>query len=342
MTSAVVGQTIARANRNRLIYSIVGVLAVIAFGAISYRYFYNFFLGPFPTTLEELSAANGPGDLFKYYVTVDGSRSIDTGFQMEHRRNGSVTSTDNYLALDLGKRLLLVQSPDVVVSIKTSYTGYLETSDSEVQTKVIDDIEASDPALKGIFLPMQLTDSDFKFSGYLGLVAAALVLGLSLWGIFGALQRSSDPGRHPIAKALGRFGDPSMAISAIDSELMVDHPKVGNLHLAPTWLVHQQSAALSATRFEDIAWIYKLVTTHRTNGIRTGKTYTAQIWDRHGVAMIIPGKEDLVNQMLNAVVQRAPWALAGHSAEIEQAWKSNRAAVVAAVDQRRQQIRAAS
>jgi hypothetical protein len=48
----------------------------------------------------------------------------------------------------------------------------------------------------------------------------------------------------------------------------------------------------------------------------------------------------MVNQMLNAVAQRAPWALAGHNAEIEKAWKSNRASVLAAVEQRRQQIRA--
>lgn len=53
--------------------------------------------------------------------------------------------------------------------------------------------------------------------------------------------------------------------------------------------------------------------------------------------MVVQAKEDLINQMLSAVVQRAPWALAGHSAEIEQAWKSNRQSVIAAVEQRRQQ-----
>jgi hypothetical protein len=129
-----------------------------------------------------------------------------------------------------------------------------------------------------------------------------------------------------------------MAISSLDAELMADHTKVGDLHLTPTWLAHLKSSDLKATRFDDIAWIYKMVTTHRTNGVRTGTTYTAQIWDRHGAQMIVQAKEDVVNEMLNATVQRAPWALAGHNPEIEKAWKSNRASVLAAVDQRRQQV----
>jgi hypothetical protein len=165
-----------------------------------------------------------------------------------------------------------------------------------------------------------------------------VVLGLSLWGIGTAVQRYGDSGSHPIARSLGRFGAANLVISSVDAELMADHPKIGDLHLTPTWLVYLTSSDLKAARFDDIAWVYKLVTTRRTNGVKTGTTYSAQIWDRHGVQMIVSAKEDVVNQMLNAVAQRAPWALAGHNAELEKAWKSNRASVLAAVDQRRQQI----
>jgi hypothetical protein len=336
VTTPVVAHTIARSNRNRLLRSILGIVAVIIFAAVTYRYFYNFFLGPFPITHEELTAAAGPGDLFRYYVTVDGDDVIDTGFEMERRRNGVVTSTDNYFALVLGDRLLLVETP-TIAAVRTTYTGYLESSTSEVRTRVIDDIESSE-GLPGIFLPMQLTDSDFKFPGYLGIAAVAVVLGLSLWGLGTSVQRYGDSGSHPIARSLGRFGDPAMAISSLDSEMMADHPRIGDLHLTPSWLVYQKKSDLKATRFDDIVWVYKMVTTQRTNGVKTGTTYTARVWDRHGVEMILQDKEGAVNEMLNGIVQRAPWALAGHNAEIETAWKSNRPAVLAAVDQRRQQV----
>jgi hypothetical protein len=335
MTSAVVAQTIARSNRNRLIRSIVGFIAVIVFGVVSYRYFYNFFLGPFPIAHDELVAASSPGDLFRYYVTVEGNDVYDTGGTLTHRRNGVVTDKSYYLALDLTDRLLLVEAPAVNTTPK--FTGYLEAPASDVRARIIDVFE-SENDIKGLFLPMQLSTDDFKFPGYLGLIAVVVVLGLSLWWLGTAVQRYGDSGSHPIARALGRFGDANLAISSLDAELMSDHPQVGNLHLTPTWLSHLKSAELNATRFEDIAWVYKMVTTHRTNGVKTGTTYSAQIWDRHGVQIIIPAKEDLVNQILNAVVQRAPWALAGHNVEIEKAWKSNRASVLAAVDERRQQL----
>ncbi len=46
-----------------------------------------------------------------------------------------------------------------------------------------------------------------------------------------------------------------------------------------------------------------------------------------------------MNQVLESAAQRAPWLLTGYSADLEKTWKQNRAAVVEAVEQRRQQIR---
>lgn len=268
--TAVVAQTIARSNRNRLILSIVGIVAVIIFAAVSYRYFYNFFLGPFPITPDELVTAQRPGDLFRYYVTVEGSDVYDTGGTLTRRRNGIVTGKSYYLALNLNDRLLLVEAPAVTQTPK--FTGYLESPSSDVRTKIIEDIEAEDPALNDIFLPMQLSTGDFKFSGYLGLLLGAAVLGLSFWGLGTAVQRFGDNRSHPIVRSLGRFGDPALAISSLDSELIADHPRVGDLHLTPTWLVYQKGGALKAARFEDLVWVYKLVTKSRS-----GTTYSAQI-----------------------------------------------------------------
>jgi hypothetical protein len=331
VTGAIVAKTISRSNRNRLIFSILGIIAVIAYAAIAYRYFYNFFLGPFPITHDELVSAKSPDDLFRYYVMVEGQEVYDTGGTLTRKRNGIETGKSYYLALNIGDRALLIEAPSIAT--EPSFTGYLETPTSDVKTKIIDDIESGDANLKGIFLPMQLTTGDFKFPGYLGLIFATVVLGLSLWGLGTAVQRYGDSSSHPIARSLGRFGAANMVISSVDAELMADHPKVGDLHLTPTWLVHLTASNLRATRFDDIAWLYKLVTKNR-NGI----TYSAQIWDRHGVQINIQAKEDIVNQMLNAAVQRAPWALAGHNAEIEKAWKNDRTSVLSAVDQRRQQI----
>lgn len=334
MTSVTVAPIIARATRRRLILAIIGLIAVIAAGLAGYRYMYNFFLGPFPATLTDLAAVESVDDLSRYYITISGSDSYDSGFDLEQTRDGRVVSSVNYLILDLGERALLVETAERPG--QTEFTGYLTTPSSEVRSQIIADIEARGAGLEGIFLPMQLNDSDFHFPGVLGLLFALVVGGGSLWGLFQVARWFNNPLSHPIARALGRSGDAPAAVSSIDGELIAPHQQFGNIHLTQSWLVRIEKNHLDATRFDDIVWVYKLVTQKRVNGIPAGTFYSVQIHDRHGVRIGLLGDEAQVGHMLTAVIQRAPWALAGHSTEIEKAWKKNRGAVVASVEQRRQ------
>lgn len=335
MLSSAVSRTISRSNRNLLILSIAGLAGLILFGALTYRYYYSFFAGPYQIPREELLAAQDADEIFRYYVTVDGDDMADTGFERETRRNGVVTSTRNYLALLIDDRVLLVETPDL---IGTSFTGSLIDFPSDVRNEIIAEIEADYPELEGVFLPMMLRDDDFRISGYLGLALAAALLLFSLFGIFNVMGRMSDPSRHPIMRGLARFGDARLAASEIDAHLAGEHPRVGNVHLTPAWMVHTTGAFFEATRYDDLVWVYKQVTQRRVNGIPTGKTFAAMICDRHGKVLTVQCKEEQVNQILTGLLQRAPWALAGHSSELEEAWKKNRAAMVGAVDQRHQQV----
>jgi hypothetical protein len=333
-----VGQTIARACRGRITRAVIG-LALIAVSLLAgYRYLYNFFAGPFPADSAALIAAGRPDDLLRYYLTLEVDKTYDTGFYLEEKTDGIVTGRSNYFVVPVGGRLLLVQTPSR--SIGTTITGHLEQPRPDVKQEVIADIEGRYPNLSGAFLPMQLTDDDFMGPGYGLLIIVPLLVGWLLWTLVSALIWAGDPLRHPIARDLGRFGDARLAISSIDAELAADHAWVENLHLTPTWLIHQVRGTLRATRHEDIVWIYKTVKTYRAYGIRVGKRYTARICDRHGkVIDIWKRQEGPVNQMLAAAAQRAPWAIMGYKPETERAWKRSRATVVAGVDQRLQQLR---
>jgi hypothetical protein len=80
------------------------------------------------------------------------------------------------------------------------------------------------------------------------------------------------------------------------------------------------------------------VTQHRTNGIPTGKTYTALVFNRYGGNISISGKEKFVNEIIQAVLRFAPGTVMGYSDEIVNFWKTNLAGFAKAVDQRRQSI----
>jgi hypothetical protein len=122
-----------------------------------------------------------------------------------------------------------------------------------------------------------------------------------VFGIVRAIRRSRNPLKHPIMRGLSRFGSPTNTAGQIDAELLSEHPQVDRLHLTLHWLVQASSSSLAATRIDDIVWAY-------------------------------------VNQAIEAAARRAPWMLAGYNTELEKAWKSNRAAVLATVDQRRAQV----
>lgn len=331
-----VAAAIARIARRRLTGSIVGLIIAVIVAVLSYRYIYNFIAGPFPATLADLAAVEQPGDLDRYFVTISGMNSYDTGYELETTRDGRVIGSVGYLILDLGERVLLVQTGQRPG--QTAFTGYLTEPTDEVQSQIIAGIEASNPGLDGIFLPMQLTEDDFRNPGYLGIPLWLALTGLCLWGLFRAIQWRASPLSHPIARALGRFGDAQQTIAAIDAELQAPHARIGDTHLTPNWLVLDQPIRLQAARLDEIVWLYKLVTKRRVNGVPVGQSFTAEIRDRHGVALSIFGTEEQVNQLLNAAAQRAPWAIVGFSAELEQAWKKNRGALLASVEQRRAMV----
>jgi hypothetical protein len=337
MNNSLVHSTIRRSNRNQLILCVVGALLLVGLAAINTRYFYNFFFGPFSIDRQTLLATSDAGALQKYFVKVSGDRSLDSvGQEITRNKSGSERVTATYMALLLDDRLLIVKAPDDTKT--TDYTGYLEAIPSEVRTEIIGDLESAAPDVKDAFLPFMLNAGSFRGTGYVALGLGIPLFGLCLWGLARAIRRSNDPSAHPILRALGRFGPPDYVASQIDAEMQAEHPKAGAVHLTPNWLVHSAPASLSATRIDDVVWAYKKVTQHRTNGIPTGKTYAAQIWDRHGVCITVTGKEPAVNQALEAVAQRSPWVLAGYSPDLEKTWKQNRAAVIEAVEQRRRQV----
>jgi hypothetical protein len=338
MNNSLVHSTIRRSNRNQLILCAVGALLLVGLAALNTRYFYNFFFGPFPANRQALLATTDAGALRQYFVKISGDQVLDTGAQEVSRntKTGSERVTASFMAVLLDDRFLIVKAQDDTKT--TDFTGYLEPMPSDVSTEIIADIEREVPEVRGAFLPYMLNTDSFRGTGYVALAIGIPLFGLCLWGLARAIRRTNDPSTHPILRALSRFGPPDYVASQIDAEMLAANPKAGGVQLTSNWLVHAAPASLSATRIDDVVWAYKQVTQHRTNGIPTGKTYAAQIWDRHGVCITVTGKEPVVNQTLEAIGQRVPWVLTGYSPELEKTWKQNRAAVVDAVEQRRRQV----
>jgi hypothetical protein len=90
----------------------------------------------------------------------------------------------------------------------------------------------------------------------------------------------------------------------------------------------------------DVAWVYELVTRHRTNGIPTGKTYSAIILGRHKQKFTVRASRKKVDALIAELNQRVPWAIFGFNEELRTIWNKNHPAFLAAVEDRKQKLRA--
>jgi hypothetical protein len=194
-------------------------------------------------------------------------------------------------------------------------------------------LESKAPALKDVLLPY-VVDATREFQTHtvllLGLVALVGVPGV--WLVVQALLRSARPGRHPIAKALRRFGKPAEVAAAIERERGENEPgQLGPVELAGRWLLCRSlGKGFQVFRLDDLVWVHKAVIT--VNGV---PNYWAKLYDRDGVHFAVRADQKKIDALLGLLVQSVPWVLAGYAPELERAWQSNPQGIVAAVEQRR-------
>ncbi len=167
-----------------------------------------------------------------------------------------------------------------------------------------------------------------------------LVIGLpiyAIWNLIRSLNWQSNPQAHP-ALQWAELGAPFQVADHIDREIgnKEQHIRIGPALFTPSWLLRYGAWGVETVLLANVVWVYKKVTTNKTYGITTSKTYELQIFAQNGKGLLVQNvKEAQVDEILRLMEVRTPWALIGFSPELEKAWKSNRAEVLQAVAKRR-------
>lgn len=107
----------------------------------------------------------------------------------------------------------------------------------------------------------------------------------------------------------------------------------------PSWLVHKHRANVNLLPLDDLVWLYTSVTTKKIYGfIPYSWKHALHVADRNGKVYDIKASKKAVPEAAAVVLQRVPWVLAGHSDDIQKAFRTNRKLVIDTVDERRQQV----
>jgi len=334
MNANFIESNIRRTNLKLLGISLFGLLLVFAGLVLGTRYLYNMVLGPFSIENSDLLIMQDRDKPWQYYVTVIGEDHANTGYYYASvSDSGKETIEDYYHVLMIGDRLLLVKSKDEEITNQVS--GALESISSEVQREVIDQLEREIPEITGAFLPVMLDATNFRSIGFIWLAIGTAVGLIATGGVLLAMYRFINPLAHPAMRALERFGQVESISRQIDMDMSSPHKQLGKkIHLTSHWLVYA-GGAIQAMPYTAIMWGYKQVTQHRTNGIPTGKTYAAYVFDQYGKQLTIPGKEAQVNEFLQELANLAPGMVLGYSDELKQLWNKERSRFIQAVEERR-------
>lgn len=323
--------------RNQLIAWGLTTALGVAVAFANTRYIGNFLRGPFNAGAAELERLGDATTAPHYFVKVAGTKAMDTGLQevttqTEAGVEKSRRVTANYYALQVGDRLLVVKSTGGTLRVAEGALGPMP-ADLERNLFASPEMQSA----QSHFYPFYLdAASSFRAGGYWGIGIAIALLALLAWKARPAWHGLQEPGSHPLAARVGKWGSPVDTAAAIEREWRAPgNTRMGKWTLTERYLIQSALFRFNVLRFEDLLWAYKKVTKHSVNFIPTGKTYQAIVHAYGGMAEL-PGSQKKVDEMLQDAAKRAPWAVVGFSAEIQTLFTKQNRDFCAAVEERRQ------
>lgn len=100
-----------------------------------------------------------------------------------------------------------------------------------------------------------------------------------------------------------------------------------NIRLGRLFTFYMEGSKPRAIPNTKIIWAYQNTTTHRTNGIKTGTTYSVMLWvdgRKNAFNLSVPN-EATAQEMLKRYGATLPWVVVGYSEDLRKMYHSNRA-----------------
>ena len=343
--SSTIRKAMKSTNLSVIITTSVAILLLALLTIFGIKPLYNHFAGPFDVTAEELISYQGPQDTLHTNVIAHPSVALDTQFYYyEAQEDGSEKILHSYYALLFDDRLLLAKYPgnnrgDILDPEPVS--GKIVSLTETEKTEILQTLISEFPNLQDAFLPYMLDTTPNNTPVWSMIIGIAVLAALSIWSLITLIRRTGLSSGHPIAKNLSRYGDWQQMAQEIDTQMAEPHETHGEyFHLTADWLIYQSKNRFEAIPYRDLIWQYMFQVTYRSFGIVTGRVYSLMVNDRLGkTKSLLYGKDsDAVMDLTKKLQAHAPWAYAGYSPELQNAWNQERENMIATVYARKQEI----
>lgn len=155
-------------------------------------------------------------------------------------------------------------------------------------------------------------------------------IALLIVGIVRIVRSASGSSLNKLKEDLAEIGC-SEASAESDYNSAVSYVKNGDTKIGRLFTYYMSGSHPRAIPNTKLIWAYQITTTHRTNGIKTGTTYSVMLYvddSRNSVTLPMPN-ESVTHEVLNKINQTFPWVVVGFSDELKKMYNKERSQFMA-------------
>jgi hypothetical protein len=339
MSGGYVEKTLKKTNRRLITIGVIVLIITALVILFSLPYYLPFFNGPTAMTGQDLADDVSDNYLDNPYIHIEFndfyySDIYDTSFD----ENGNEVITTRYYVATVGEYQVIIGSEFQIY--ENSFTGEAYALYDWAAEEFASKISEIEPNSGKTFLPILITDDNFRNRGFYGLALAALFLFLSLTFIITGARHKVKPETHPSMKELAKLGPTDFMIGRLDSEMESPHERIGKNHLLAGHLLIETRSGFSAVSYNDIVWAFKQNIDSKNFGVHFGTISALMIMDRAGRELFAPCKAGELDRFFSLLLPRIPYAYKGFTNELASVWREDPKILTRGVDERKVSVAA--
>lgn len=151
-------------------------------------------------------------------------------------------------------------------------------------------------------------------------------LALIAFGIIRIMKAAKGDTLKELKKTIAEAGCTEASAEA-DYNAAQTFTKDGNIRVGKVFTYYISGATPKAIPNSKIMWTYQTTTTHRTNGIKTGTTYSLMVFVdgvKNSVTLSMPN-EAVTREILRKMDETLPWVVVGYTDDLKRLFNKNRA-----------------
>ncbi len=351
-----VRELVSRMRGIALAITIGAILLFAGVLVVSRDYIERVIHGPEPMTLTQLSKAES-ATLYGRWLDFTAEEAPKHLLQTTTRTRRSTTITNHFVLIRQRAYLVQTSKESLPPQFFAWASELSETGPYYQRARKQLDIWTAGRGSIPISAVLLTTGASVELARStlgLGLALAAIVTIYLLWRAIRMMRNYMAAA--PIARlrksVRAKEGIPKL-IEDIDRQLALIDPKSRRMgaFVLPGWLISIERNSFDLMSADDIVWVAPYTQRRKLYGVITiSRQQMVKAFDRRRRAIAIKVSEDGVADMMKRLHRLAPWAIVGGDAQLARAlgprglwgmmYANKRAALIEAVDKRRQEIRA--